>query len=88
MKKRWLFLLLILPFKVNALEAIDITNESIIKINEQTNNKIVDKNYKTYINVNKDSIINITSSKDIKGLYIIYEFKGYNGTISNNDIIR
>ena len=48
MKKRWLFLLLILPFKVNALEAIDITNESIIKINEQTNNKIVDKNYKTY----------------------------------------
>ena len=86
MKKRWLFLLLIIPFKVNALEAIDITNESIIKINEQTNNKIVDKNYKTYINVNKDSIINITSSKDIKGLYIIYEFKGYNGTISYNDI--
>ena len=43
MKKRWLFLLLIIPFKVNALEAIDITNESTIKINEQTNNKIIDK---------------------------------------------
>lgn len=85
MKKKWLFLLLLIPLKVNALEATDITNDCIIKLNEQTNNKIIDKNYKTYQNVNKDSVINISSDSNIKGLYIIYEFKGYKGTISYND---
>lgn len=85
MKKKWLFLLLLIPLKVNALEAMDITNDCIIKLNEQINNKIIDKNYKTYQNVNKDSVINISSDSNIKGLYIIYEFKGYKGTISYND---
>lgn len=85
MKKKWLFLLLLIPLKVNALEATDITNDCIIKLNEQTNNKIIDKNYKTYQNVNKDSVINISSDSNIKGLYIIYEFKGYKGTINYND---
>ena len=76
---------MLIPLKVNALEATDITNDCIIKLNEQTNNKIIDKNYKTYQNVNKDSVINISSDSNIKGLYIIYEFKGYKGTISYND---
>ena len=74
------FILFLIPMIVNAK---DITKESKILVNNLTYSKLIDNNDNSYITINKDSIIKITSDEDIYGIYIIYELKSIDGRISN-----
>ena len=83
MKKLRIFLIcLIIPIKVSAA---DITQESEIKINNVSVDKIKDNNENSYITISKDKEIIISSTKDIYGIYIIYELKSQNGVIKSNN---
>lgn len=81
--KRLLLLGLLLPLSVSAL---DITKETSVTSNGNSLSRLVDSNYKTYINVKKDQVINIKNDNTlIDSIYIEYELKGYKGTISYGD---
>ena len=49
--------------------------------------KIKDNNENSYITISKDKEIIISSTKDIYGIYIIYELKSQNGIIKSNNQI-
>jgi len=82
--KKIIFLLTILLFPIMTF-ASDITNKSLITINDTTNNKIIDNNENSYISINSDEIIKITSEENIYGIYIIYELTSKTGTVSLYD---
>lgn len=79
--KRILFLLALF-FPISVL-AEDITSTSKITIDNNVSAKINDKNENTFVTVNKEAIIKITSDEEIHGIYIIYEQKSINGNIFN-----
>ena len=74
------FILFLIPMIVNAK---DITKESKILVNNLSYSKLTDGNDNSYLTINKDSIIKITSDEEIYGIYIIYELKSIDGRISN-----
>lgn len=81
MKKLLIFLLL-LTFPIFTF-AKDITNTSIVQINnEKANSKLTDNNENTHYSINKDETITITNDEKIHGLYIIYELESKTGTIT------
>ena len=82
--KKIIFLLTILLFPIMTF-ASDITNKSLITINNTTNNKIIDNNENSYISINSDEIIKITSEENIYGIYIIYELTSKTGIVSLYD---
>lgn len=87
--KKLLLLLTILPLNVFAIEARDITSNSSINLNgNKISNNVLDKNYKTYINLKNNDKIDIQSTDNINGIYIVYEFKGYNAEITYNDVLE
>ena len=85
MKKTILLLVILLfPFVVYSKE---ITSDSTITLEGSLiSSKVLDDSDSTYISVTKNQIVKITSSNNIKGLYILYELNGGKGTISNNEI--
>lgn len=88
MKKLLIFLLL-LTFPIFTF-AKDITNTSIVQINnEKANSKLTDNNENTYYSINKDETITITNDEKIHGIYIIYELECKTGTITidNKNIV-
>ena len=48
-------------------------------------NKMIDEDYTTYIKIDSNSTIEISNGIPIKSLYIMYELKGYKGTLEYND---
>ena len=62
-----------------------ITNSTkftyVDKDNSDSLKLLKDEDYKTYINVDKDTTIELNNSIPIKSLYIIYELKGYKATL-------
>ena len=81
MKKIITLLLLLIPFNVFAL---DITESSNITINNSKNSKLTDKKENNYASISKGNTITINNEDNIYGLYIIYEKKSVEGSISNN----
>ena len=81
--KKLLFILTIIIIPINVF-AKDITNISSITINSEKISKITDGNENSYISVEKNKVINITSEENIEGLYIIYDLKSQTGTIKGN----
>ncbi len=78
-KKLLLLSLVMFPSIVNSE---DITKDTIITNNGNNLSKLVDANYKTYLNVKKDQVINIKNENNlIDGIYIEYELKGYKATL-------
>ena len=82
--KKILFLLTIILIPINVL-AKDITSSSTITINNEKYTKITDNKENTYINVEKDKVINLKSNEDIAGIYIIYELNSQTGIIKANN---
>jgi len=82
--KKILFLLTIILIPINVF-AKDITSSSTITINNEKYTKITDNKENTYINVEKDKVINIKSNEDIAGIYIIYELNSQPGIIKANN---
>ena len=82
--KKILFLLTIILIPINVF-AKDITSSSTITINNEKYTKITDNKENTYINVEKDKVINIKSNEDIAGIYIIYELNSQTGIIKANN---
>ncbi len=81
--KLLILIIIIIPVIV---KAEDITKETNVTVNGNVLNKLVDSNYNTYININKNEVININNDNTlIDGIYIVYELKGYKGTIKYND---
>ena len=76
-----LFVLLLPTF----VYAKDITNNSIILINEKENIKIKDNNENTHITIEKGTTISIKNIENIYGIYIIYELKSKPGVIRNKE---
>lgn len=70
--------------------AYSITDSTSFVYNDEKGEKISlaklkDENYKTYTKFNADSIIEISNNIPIKSLYILYEFKGYQGKLTFNN---
>ena len=83
MKKVFLIFSLLFPIFVYGK---DITSAVLIKLNEEIiNNKIIDNNEKTYLNIKKDDYISISSKEDVDALYIVYELTSKTGTISSDN---
>jgi len=82
--KKYYFLLTIILIPINVF-AKDITSSSTITINNEKYTKITDNKENTYINVEKDKVINIKSNEDIAGIYIIYELNSQPGIIKANN---
>ncbi len=78
-------ILILLPLCVNAK---DISNVSNYIVNDKVASKLKDNNENSYMSIDKDSSIQITSEEDICGLYIIYELKSQTGIVrvNNKDI--
>ena len=70
-----------MPILVNAE---DITSSSTILVNGNSQAKLTDNNENSYISIAKDTSIKIANDEDIYGIYIIYEMKSIEGTISND----
>lgn len=87
MKKITLFIIAFFTaFSVSAKSAENITKNANIKLNEsQISSKIFDDNYKTYINIKKNDVIDITSDQNTYGIYILYEINTSKGTIKSGD---
>lgn len=84
--KKLLLLLTLLPLNTHASDAVDITSNSSIKLNGYNiSNQVIDNNYKSYINLKNTDKIEIQSKDNIKGIYIIYEFEGYDAEIMYNN---
>lgn len=83
MKKKTLliFILLFIPYFVSAS---DITKESTILVNNKENKKLTDDNEDTFLTLNKETIT-IQSTKEMHGIYIIYERKSSVGSIKNSN---
>lgn len=65
--------------------AKDITSSSSILINgKKANKKIIDGKESTYLTINKDTTVTITSEEKIYGLYIVYEYSSKIGKLSIN----
>lgn len=76
-------LLIFIPSNVYAN---DITSTTEILLDEKAiSKKVRDSKESTYITIDKDSKITITSEEDIYGLYIIYEYSSKTGTLSCNE---
>ena len=83
MQKVFLIFSLLFPLFVYGK---DITSDVTIKLNEDNiNNKIIDNNEKTYLNIKKDETINISSKEEIDALYIVYEIESKTGIINGNN---
>lgn len=82
MKKYLLFiLLLIIPINIYAKEAKSLNDSSIYLVDSESTNELSDNSYDTYLTINANSNIQIISKKDIKYVYIMYEFKSINGKL-------
>ena len=82
-KKIFLIILFLFPLFVYGK---DITKDVTIKLNENNiNNKIIDNNEKTYLNIKKDETINISSNEEIDALYIVYELESKTGIINSDN---
>ena len=70
-------------------DAYQITNSTIFNITNSKSSisisKITDEDYTTYIKVDANSTIEINNGIQIKSLYIMYELKGYKGTLEYNN---
>ena len=83
MKKRFLFLLIILFIPLN-IHAEEITKDCTIRMNnERLSQNVYENSEKTSIKVEHNSTLTIKSEKNIQGLYLIYELNGGKGSISN-----
>lgn len=81
MKK--ILILLILFSIPSMIRAENITSDSTILIDKvKASQKLTDKKENTYISIKQNEEINITSTKNIYGIYIIYELNSKEGTIS------
>ena len=85
MKKYLLLLLLLLPIKVYADEAQNLTSTSAYTLNNVSNNKLKDDNFKTTTSIPKNTEINIKSEVEISHVYIVYELVPKNGTITTEN---
>lgn len=84
MKKIKIAILLILLFP-SFIYAKEITKESTILINNKTNSKITDNNENTFMTLNQNEKITISSKENIEGIYIIYERQSKKGIIANDN---
>ena len=78
----FLILFILFPFTVFA---DDITNLSNINVDGLNTGFLTDDNEGSFIIINKDKIINITSDYDIYGIYIRYELESQTGIIEGNN---
>lgn len=87
MKKIYLLLILFLiPIKVYADEASNISNGSTYKINNSVVTKLSDNNFKTTVSVKPDQKLVITSNNGkISHVYIMYEIASKSGTLVTSD---
>jgi len=87
MKKYILLLLLIIPFKVYAEDAKEITKDVTFTVNNSNITRLSDSNEKTYITLNKGSNLIITNpnAENINQLYIVYELSSKTGSITTSD---
>lgn len=83
--KRILYLLLFLLIPT-IIFAKDITYSTKITINNNVaNQKLTDNKENTFITINKNDEIKVTSEQEIYGLYIIYELSSKPGNITFNN---
>ena len=85
MKKYLFLLLLIIPFKVYAEDAKNLTKNSSYTLNNMPISKLNDDNFKTYITVKKDHELIITSDEKISHVYIVFELLSKTGTLKTDD---
>lgn len=86
MRKYILLLLLIIPFKVYAEDASNISKNVTYKYQNQVTTKLNDDNVKTNIKISANNDLVITSSEsNIKHIYIIYEISSKNGVLTTNN---
>ena len=77
--------LLFIPFNIYAEEAHNISDNSIYKIDNDLISELKDNSYDTFIDINKNSILSIKSTSNIKYIYITYEYKSGKGTLTTNN---
>jgi len=87
MKKYLLLLLILIPIKVYADEATEITKNCSIQINNQVTTRLTDGNVKTYSKINAGGELSVTANNEqsIKQLYIVYEIASKTGIITSSD---
>ena len=76
------FCILLLPI---ICEAEDITKNSKIIIDGISTSKLTDSKENSYLTIDSDKNISITSEEDIAGIYIIYELAAKPGIIEVHD---
>ena len=82
MKKYLLLIILLIPFKVYAIDAKEVTKESSFYIVDDKYTKFNDGNVKTYSKIAKDLNLVIHNDNDqIKQLYIVYEISSKHGKL-------
>ena len=83
MKKLILLILLFIPLKVYASDAIDTSKNVEFLLNESKTQKLNDSNVKTSITIKQSDNLTIKSSEEnINQLYIVYEYQSKEGTIT------
>ena len=91
MKKLILLALLLVPIKVYAIDASDISKTSEYLINDVVNTKLNDDNIKTNVTLSPNDTLVIKSNTDnINQLYIVYEIESKTGTVktSSNTVTK
>ena len=84
--KRIIFLILLLiPIKVYAIDASDISKTSQYLINDALNNKLNDGNVKTSVTLTpNDQLVIKSDAENINQLYIVYEIEGKPGIVKTS----
>ena len=85
MKKLLMLVLLLIPFKVYAEDAKNLSKEAAYTINNSVTTKFNDENVKTNNSVSKDKEIKIASNDKISHIYIVYEISSKTGTLKTDN---
>lgn len=85
MKKYLLLLLLVIPFKVYAEDAKNLSKNSTYMINNMPTSKLNDENFKTYATIKQNQELKITSNEKISHIYIMFELSSKKGTITTEN---
>ncbi len=82
-KKIIIIFLFLFAINVNSKEAEKV--KYTLKVNDKVFNTLSDNNYKTYLGIENGEVIKIKSDEKIEKLYILYEEKSTEGTITFNE---
>ena len=85
MKKKIFLLLLLIPFKVYATDAVNISSSSKYTYDGSITTKLSDNNHKSYINIETNKSLVINSETPIKHIYIMYELSPKNGVLTTDN---